>query len=82
MRSPFDPAEACEKIHSLLAHLPILRSISDVKARCHFADGLYFFYELGEESVHAPEGRIVRVGNHPRAAGGLVRRLQNHYRSY
>ncbi|MGH2720597.1 MAG: hypothetical protein ACRDJO_03195, partial [Actinomycetota bacterium] len=46
-----------------------------------FLNGLYFFYEDGEVSEHGPAGRIVRIGNHPRAAEGLVRRLRGHYRS-
>ena len=44
------------------------------------ADGLYFFYEDGELRGHGSEGRIVRVGNHPRSDGTLVRRLWQHYR--
>jgi hypothetical protein len=46
-----------------------------------FSNGLYFFYQEGEGSAHAPGGRIVRIGNHPRAQHRLVGRLSDHYRS-
>jgi hypothetical protein len=65
----------CCKIHSLLDLLPLLTAPSQVP----FLDGLYFFYEKGEESVHGPEGRVVRVGNHPRSDGNLIGRLRQHY---
>jgi len=66
---------ACAAVHETLGVLPILRFPKDVP----FLDGLYFFYENGETSAHGPNGRVVRVGNHPRSEGGLRRRLQNHY---
>ena len=69
------PEEACAALHNALEVLPLLTSQADVS----FGDGLYFFYEHGETSDHAPNGRIVRVGNHPRKQGGLVSRLRMHY---
>jgi hypothetical protein len=69
------PEEACKAIHEALLPKPVLGSPAQVP----FADGLYFFYEDGEVSNHGPEGRIVRVGNHPRSQGGLVNRLRMHY---
>ena len=69
------PEQACQAIHNALEMLPLLTSPADVS----FGDGLYFFYEEGEASDHAPNGRIVRVGNHPRKQGGLVSRLGMHY---
>ena len=69
------PEQPCEAIHEALETLPLLDSPVEVP----FADGLYFFYEEGEFSDHAPNGRIVRVGNHPRRQGGLVSRLRMHY---
>lgn len=69
------PEEACKAIHEALEELPLLTSPSQVR----FEDGLYFFYEQGEVSDHGPNGRIVRVGNHPRSRGGLVSRLKMHY---
>ena len=35
-----------------------------------------------ESAQHAPAGRIVRVGNHPRSDGTLVRRLRQHYKGH
>jgi hypothetical protein len=67
--------EACREIHSALRALPLLASPAEVP----FRDGLYFFYEDGERSEHAADGRVVRVGNHPGSVGGLVQRLGNHY---
>jgi hypothetical protein len=75
MTSDLTPNQACAAIHEALKALPLLASPADVP----FGDGLYFFYEQGEVSDHAPKGRIVRVGNHPRSQGGLVRRLRMHY---
>jgi len=69
------PEEACKAIHEALEELPLLTSPADVP----FGDGLYFFFEEGESSYHAPKGRIVRVGNHPRKQSGLVSRLRIHY---
>ena len=71
-----DPTVACAEVHALLQDLPLLRTPSEVP----FSDGLYVFFEKGESSAHAPRGRIVRVGNHPRAQHRLVRRLGDHYR--
>ena len=75
-KPPDRPAEeACREIHSALRALPLLASPAEVP----FRDGLYFFYEDGERSEHAGEGRAVRVGNHPNKQGGLVSRLKAHY---
>jgi len=70
-----NPEKGCREIHRLLEQLPIRTE----PTRVPFVDGLYFFYEAGEASEHGPVGRIVRVGNHPRSNGGLVRRLRQHY---
>ncbi len=67
--------EACREIHRVLGGCPIYTEPSQVP----FHDGLYFFYEACETSEHGPDGRIVRVGNHPRSNRGLVRRLGQHY---
>ena len=67
--------EACTEVHCSLAQLPTYTKPSQIP----FIDGLYFFYEEGENSPHGPSGRIVRVGNHPRSDGGLARRLRQHY---
>ena len=71
-----NPEEACRAVHELLEPLPVLGQPGGVS----ITDGQYFFYEDGESSGHASEGRIVRVGNHPRSDGTLVRRLRQHYR--
>jgi hypothetical protein len=65
----------CEQLNKLLNALPAFIEPS----RVPFNNGLYFFYEKGETSRHAPDGRIVRVGNHPRSQGSLKRRLRMHY---
>lgn len=65
----------CAEIHSLLSPLPIFRDPDQVP----FDNGLYFFYEASEKSDHGPDGRIVRVGNHPRSQGRLKDRLWDHY---
>ena len=65
----------CQQIHDALSHLPLYTRAADVP----FDDGLYFFYESDEVSGHAPGGRVVRVGNHPRSDGTLKRRLNTHY---
>lgn len=70
-----NPADACAEVHALLAGLPAFSTPSDVP----FTNGLYFFYEHGESSVHGLEGRVVRVGNHPRGQDRLVDRLRDHY---
>ncbi len=67
--------QACAAVHGTLAQLPRHTSPKGLP----FQDGLYFFYEDGEVSDHAPDGRVVRVGNHPRSDRGLARRLTNHY---
>jgi hypothetical protein len=66
---------ACREVHELLVQLPIRTRPNEVE----FQDGLYFFFEEGETSRHGPTDRVVRVGNHPRSDGGLVRRLRQHY---
>ena len=70
------PERVCGTVHELLRSLPLVEQPSEVS----ITDGLYFFYEDGESSSHALEGRVVRVGNHPRSDGTLVRRLRDHYR--
>ena len=65
----------CAKIHSLLVALPPFHDPDEVP----FDNGLYFFYENGEKSDHGPEGRIVRIGNHPRSQHRLHDRLWDHY---
>lgn len=52
--SAHDPAlegssRACGEIHRLLSRLPVFESVEAVP----FRDGLYFFYESGENSPHA-----------------------------
>ncbi len=69
------PGEACQQIHELIDLLPPYRDPGQVP----FTNGLYFFYQNGEISEHAPGGRIVRVGNHPRTQNRLRARLENHY---
>jgi hypothetical protein len=70
-----DAESICKQVHSVLHSLPFFTNPSQVP----FLDGLYFFYEEGESSSHGPEGRIVRVGNHPRSDHSLIRRLRQHY---
>ena len=70
------PEEACRALHELMEPLPVFGQPVGVS----ITNGLYFFYEDGESNRHASEGRIVRVGNHPRSDGTLVRRLRQHYR--
>jgi len=72
-----DPTVACAQVHRLLETLPLLEAPEELA----FANGLYFFYETGETSGHAQRGRIVRVGNHPRAADRLKARLSEHFRT-
>jgi hypothetical protein len=67
--------DLCRSVHTVLLRLPLC----DRPLQVTFRDGLYFFYETGETSPHAPTGRVVRVGNHPRSDGALVCRLQQHY---
>ena len=68
-------ADPCAAIHACLECLPFMTGPHDPT----FQDGLYFHYEDGEVSLHAPSGRIVRIGNHPHAVGGLVARIKKHY---
>jgi hypothetical protein len=70
-----NPEMLCEQINKMLDALPTLNKPSEIP----FNNGLCFFYERGEVSRHAPNGRIVRVGNHPRSQGSLKRRLRMHY---
>ena len=72
-----DPTEACEIAHRLIAGLPKFASPESIP----FKDGLYLFYEAGEECPHVAGGRVVRVGNHPRSEGRLLQRIREHYRS-
>jgi hypothetical protein len=67
--------ERCARIHAVLLILPLRRSVDAAIP----SDGLYFFYEDGEINSHGTGARVVRVGNHPHAAGGLRNRLRNHY---
>jgi len=67
--------ELCAQIHKSLETLPTFKEPSKVP----FSNGLYFFYQKGETSIHALNGRIVRIGNHPRSQNGLKRRLTMHY---
>ena len=72
------PEAGCRTIHALIGSLPAFEEPAEVT----ITDGLYFFYEDGESAQHAPAGRIVRVGNHPRSDGTLVRRLRQHYKGH
>src|SRR5262249_2284257 len=74
---PLDPATGCARVHTALAALPPWGRPTAVP----FTNGLYFFYEQGECSPHAPGGRVVRIGNHPRAQDRLVGRLEDHFNS-
>jgi hypothetical protein len=74
--TPVDVESTCVEIHQLVATLPLHRTPREVA----FSNGLYFFYERGERSEHGPDGRIVRIGNHPRSQERLVGRLGDHYR--
>lgn len=74
---PLDPAEACRLIHDVVTGLPRYIDPADVP----IDNGLYFFFELGEDSPHG-HPRITRIGNHPRAQDGLVARLRNHYATH
>lgn len=70
-----DVNDACAEIHNTLYEL----SSHDSPRNVPFKNGLYFFYQAREVSPHAAQGRIVRIGNHPRSQDGLIRRLNNHY---
>ncbi len=69
-----DPERACEAVHRALEQLPQLSAPSQTTV----ADGLYFFYERGETSTHAPHGGGAGR-NHPGSDGTLVRRLSQHF---
>lgn len=69
------PERLCEQLNKWLNLLPSFKEPS----RVPFNNGLYFFYEEGETSKHAPEGRIVRIGNHSLSQDSLKRRLRLHY---
>jgi len=47
--------DLCRSVHEALCKLPVYTNPRDVQ----FSDGLYFFYERGETSTHAPNGRVV-----------------------
>jgi len=57
MLSPYD---ACPQIHKICEALPAYHGPSEVP----YDNGLCLFYEKGEVTAHAPNGRIVRVENH------------------
>jgi hypothetical protein len=69
-----DATLACERIHAMLARLPRHTDPKQVP----FSNGLYFFFESGEDSDHG-HPRITRIGNHPHAQSRLVGRLRDHY---
>lgn len=73
---PSTAPAACHDLHKILSELPLYKSPQDLQ----FTDGLYFFYEDGESTEHDSGNRVVRVGNHPRKDGRLIRRLKEHYR--
>jgi hypothetical protein len=74
---PLDPAAACRWIHDVVTGLPRYTDPVDVPVD----NGLFFFFELGEDSPHG-HPRITRIGNHPHAQDGLVARLRNHYATH
>ena len=65
--------EACGRIHAAVERLPVCTRPLQVP----FDNGLYFFFETGEESRHGPEGRIVRVGKN--TSRSLKQRLDQHF---
>ena len=69
--------DICKKVHELILQLPSFTEPSQVP----FKNGLYFFFEDGEASAHGPypDGRIVRVGDHPHKEDGLIERLEQHH---
>jgi hypothetical protein len=69
-----DPTEVCSQIHTVLARLPRYTEPKEVP----FSNGLYFFFESGEDSDHG-HPRITRIGNHPHAQGRLAGRLRDRY---
>jgi hypothetical protein len=52
--------DICPEIHRLFEVLPTYNDPSEIP----FDNGLCLFYEKGEVTEHAPNGRIVRVENH------------------
>jgi len=54
------PIDICPEIHRICDVLPTYKDPSEVP----FDNGLCLFYEKGEVTEHAPNGRIVRVENH------------------
>ena len=66
-------AEACGRIHGAVERLPVYTRPLHVP----FDNGLYFFFETGEESRHGPKGRIVRVGKNK--SRSLKQRLDQHF---
>lgn len=76
--------DACERLHRMLAALPWFdgQKLQEPPNNSCYRNGLYFFYEAGEDceshGVHRP--RIVRVGTN-RKQGNLAKRLLNHYRT-
>ncbi|MDP2735940.1 MAG: hypothetical protein Q8P12_07095 [bacterium] len=68
-------AAVCSRIHRILDPLKVYSDPDDVP----FNNGLYFFYEKGEQSSHDDLPGIVRVGNHPRSPDRLCGRLWDHY---
>ena len=68
-----DVAEECARIHAAVEDLPLYTRPLHVP----FDNGLYFFFESGEESKHGPKGRIVRVGKNK--SRRLNQRLDQHF---
>ena len=71
-----DAEASCKQVNKWLEALPKFKNPFQVP----FTNGLYFFYEDRETSGHSLNGRIVRIGNHPRKQDGLKKRLNMHYR--
>lgn len=69
----------CKIIHQILEDLPVMEYQSHLPTLP--ANGIYFFYEEGEYSIHGTKKlkRIVRVGTH-KAQRGLRGRIRNHFR--
>ena len=65
--------EACGRIHAAVERLPVCTRPLQVP----FDNGLYFFFETGEESRHGPKERIVRVGKN--TSRSLKQRLDQHF---
>lgn len=66
--------DLCLCLHNIICKLPTFNEPSQVK----FDNGIYFFFEQGEESCHGNPLRIVRVGTHD-SVGRLKARLADHY---